>query len=73
MPKCIFDRSDFPDVYTIKVLGGGGVGATLGLKLIIFLFSGSFRVLKSLIYMPSLILRRIFFSLGKKRFFSWSF
>ncbi len=63
VPKCvIFDRLDFHDFLTIK-------GATLGLKYFFFIFRGSFRAAKFLTRMLSLILRRIFLSLGKKMLF----
>jgi hypothetical protein len=66
VPKCeIFDRSDFPDFYTIKSSRVGGK------KKKISTFQGSFRGAKFLTRMLSLFLRRFFLSLGPKIFFSY--
>ncbi len=63
MSKCeIFDRSDFDDFYTIKSLWGGDFGDKINF---FFIFRGSFGATKFLTRMLSLILNRIFFSLGK--------
>ncbi len=62
MPKReIFDRSDFPDFYTMKSLRVGDF-----LKI----FRGSFRGAKFLMRMLSLFLRRFFLSFGQTKFFS---
>ena len=61
MPKReIFDRSDFPDFYTIKSplrVGDFGVKIKKNLKI----FRGAFRGAKFLTRMLSLFLRRFFF------------
>ncbi len=60
MPKReIFDRSDFPDFYTIKSLRVGDFGVKIKKNLKIF--RGSFRGAKFLTHMLSLFLRRFFF------------
>ena len=60
MPKReIFDRSDFPDFYTIKSLRVGDFGVKI--KKILQIFKGSFRGAKFLMRMLSLFLRRFFF------------
>ncbi len=64
----IFDRSDFPDFYTIKSLRVGYFGVKI--KKFLKLFSGSFRGEKFLTRMPSLILRRFFFLSWDQNFFS---
>jgi hypothetical protein len=59
VPKCeIFDRSDFPDFYTIKSLGVGDFGVKI--KKFSKIFRGSFRGAKFLTCMLSLFLRRLF-------------
>ncbi len=55
----IFDRSDFPDFYTIKSLHVGDFGVKI--KKIYKIFSGSFRGAKFLMRMLSVFLRRFFF------------
>ncbi len=55
----IFDRSDFPDFYTIKSLHVGYFGVKIKKNLQIF--RGSFRGAKFLTRMLSLFLRRLFF------------
>jgi hypothetical protein len=70
VPKCeIFDRSDFPDFYTIKSLRVGDFGVKIN-----FFFSqifwGLFMGAKFLTRMLSLFLRRLFYKLGPKFFFS---
>ena len=55
----IFDRSDFPDFYTIKPLRVGDFGVKI--KKILKIFRGSFRGAKFLTRMLSLFLRRFFF------------
>ncbi len=55
----IFDRSDFPDFYTIKSLRVGDFGVKIKKNLQIF--RGSFRGAKFLMRMLSLFLRRFFF------------
>jgi hypothetical protein len=55
----IFDRSDFPDFYTIKSLRVGDFGAKINFFKQIF--RGSFRGAKFLTRMLSLFLRRFFF------------
>ena len=60
MPKReIFDRSDFPDFYTIKSLCVGDFG--LKENFFLQIFRGSFRGAKFLTRMLSLFLRRFFF------------
>ncbi len=60
MPKCeIFDRSDFPDFYTMKSLRVGDFGVEIKKNLKIF--RGSFRGAKFLTRMLSVFLRRFFF------------
>jgi hypothetical protein len=54
----IFDRSDFPDFYTIKFLRVGVFGVKINFLKI---FRGSFRGAKFLTRMLSLFLRRFFF------------
>ncbi len=57
MPKReIFDRSDFPDFYTIKSLREGDFGVKKKKKI----FRGSFGAAKFLTLMLSLILRSTF-------------
>ncbi len=69
MPKCeIFDRSDFPDLYTIKSLHVGDFGVKI--KNLLKIFRGSFRAAKFLTRMLSLFLRRFFKKLGPKKVFS---
>ncbi len=64
MHKCeIFDRSDFHDFYNIKSLWGGDFGVKIKKFQI---FRGSFRAVKFLTHMLSLILRRIFINGQKK-------
>jgi hypothetical protein len=55
----IFDRSDFPDFYTIKSLRVGDFGVTK--KFFFLIFRGSVRGAKFLTRMLSLFLRRFFF------------
>ncbi len=55
----IFDRSDFPDFYTIKSLRVGDFGVKI--KNFFEIFRGSFRGAKFLTRMLSLFLRRFFF------------
>jgi hypothetical protein len=55
----IFDRSDFPDFYTMKSLRVGDFGVKI--KKILKIFRGSFRGAKFLTRMLSVFLRRIFF------------
>ncbi len=60
MPKReIFDRSDFPDFYTIKSLRVGDFGVKI--KFFFEIFRGAFRGAKFLTRMLSLFLRRFFF------------
>ncbi len=66
-----FDRSDFPDFYTIKSLPVGDFGVKI--KKFLKIFRGSFRGAKFLTRMLSLFLRRFFLSFGQKFFFLWSF
>jgi hypothetical protein len=54
-----FDRSDFPDFYTIKSLRVGDFGVKIKKNLKIF--RGSFRGAEFLTRMLSLFLRRFFF------------
>ncbi len=68
MPKPeIFDRSDFPDFYTMKSLcvGDFGVKTKKNFKI----FRGSFRGAKFLTRMLCLFLRRFFSKLGPKNIF----
>jgi hypothetical protein len=59
--KCeIFDRSDFPDFYTIKSLRVGDFGVKIK-KNCLKIFRGSFRGAKFLTRMLRLFLRRFFF------------
>ncbi len=68
----IFDRSDFPDFYTIKSLRVGDFGVKT--KKFYKIFRGSFRGAKFLMRMLSVFLRRFFFYvLAKKFFFLWRF
>ncbi len=69
MPKReIFDRSDFPDSYTIKSLCVGDFGVKI--KKFLQIFRGSFGDAKFLMRMLSLFLRRFFFLvLAKTKFF----
>ncbi len=62
-----FDRSDFPDFYTVKSLRVGVFGVKIKLKKKIF--RGSFRGAKFLTRMLSLFLRRLFSKLGPKKIF----
>ncbi len=55
----IFDRSDFPDFYTIKPLRVGDF--VVKIKNFLQIFRGSFRGAKFLTRMLSLFLRRLFF------------
>ncbi len=55
----IFDRSDFPDFYTIKPLRVGDFGVKI--EKIFKKFRGSYRGAKFLTRMLSLFLRRFFF------------
>jgi hypothetical protein len=55
----IYDRSDFPDFYTIKSLRVGDFGDKI--KKIVKTFRGSFRGAKFLTRMLSVFLRRFFF------------
>jgi hypothetical protein len=67
----IFDRSDFPDCYTIKSLRVGDFGVKI--KKILKYFGGHLGVQSSLrtCSLLSLFLRRFFFlSFGQKKFFS---
>ncbi len=67
MPKReIFDRSDFPDFYTIKSLRVGDFGVKIKKK--VKIFRGTFRGAKFLTRMLSL-----FLSFGQKKFFLKSF
>ncbi len=59
----IFDRSDFPDFYTIKSLHVGNFGVKIKKNLKIF------RGAKFLTLMLSLFLRRFFSKLGPKKIF----
>ncbi len=60
MPKReIFDRSEFPDFYTIKSLRVGDFGVKK--KKVSKIFRGSFRDAKFLTRMLSLFLKRFFF------------
>ena len=60
MPKReIFDRSDFPDFYTMKSLRVGDFGVKI--KFFFLIFRGSFRGAKFLTRMLSVFLRRFFF------------
>jgi hypothetical protein len=69
VPKCeIFDRSDFPDFYTIK--SSWVVNLVVKIKKINSTFLGSFRGAKFLMRMLSLFLRRFFLSLGPTKMFS---
>ncbi len=72
MPKReIFDRSDFPDFYTIKSLHVGDFGVKIKKKLKIF--RGAFRGAKFLTRMliAQSVFKEVFFlSWGQKRFFS---
>ncbi len=68
MPKReIFDRSDFPDFYTIKSLRVDDLGVKIKKNLKIF--RGSFRGAKFLTRILSLFLMRFFLKLGPKIFF----
>ena len=68
----IFDRSDFPDFYTIKTLRVGNFGVKI--KKNYKIFRGSFRGAKFLMRMLSVFLRRFFVqSFGQKFFFLWRF
>ncbi len=61
MPKReIFDRSDFPDFYTMKSLREGDFGVKMKKKML-KIFRGSFRGAKFLTHMLSVFLRRFFF------------
>ncbi len=61
MPKReIFDRSDFPDFYTMKSLRGGDFGVKIK-KNFLQIFKGSFRGAKFLTRMLSVFLRMFFF------------
>jgi hypothetical protein len=67
VPKCeIFDRSDFHYFYTIKSVLEGDFRVKI--KKFLQIFSGLFGAAKFVMRMLSLILRRIYFSLGKKFF-----
>ena len=55
----IFDRSDFPDFYTVKSLRVGDFGVKI--KNFLQIFRGSFRGAKFLTRILSLFLRRLFF------------
>ncbi len=72
MPKReIFDRSDFPDFYTIKSLRVGDFGVT---KKNVKIFQGSLRGAKFLTRMLSLFLRRFFSKFWPiKKFFCGAF
>jgi hypothetical protein len=73
VPKCeIFDRSDFPDFYTIKSSWVGDLVVKIKKN---FLNISGFILgcAKFLTRMLSLFLRRFFLSLGQKKFFLWSF
>ena len=68
MPKReIFDRSDFPDFYTIKSLRVGDFRVKI--KKILKIFRGSFRGAKFLMRMLSVFLRRFFSKFWPKMFF----
>ncbi len=73
MPKReIFDRSDFPDFYTIKSLRVGDFGVKI--KNIKKIFRGSFRGAKFLMHILSLFLRSFFPKFWpKKTNFLWRF
>jgi hypothetical protein len=67
--KCeIFDNSDFDDFYTIKSIWGADFWVKIQICFF-FIFRGSFGAAKFLTRMLSLILRRIFFEFGQKKFF----
>ncbi len=69
MPKReIFDRSDFPEFYTIKSLRVGDLRVKMKKK-ILKIFRGSFRGAKFLTRVLSLFLRRFFFKVLAKNFF----
>ncbi len=69
MPKReMFDRSDFPDFYTIKSLHVGDF--VVKIKKNLKIFRGSFRGAKFLMRMLSLFLRRFFSKFWPKDFFS---
>ncbi len=60
MPKReIFDRSEFPDFYTIKSIRVGDFGVKI--KKILKIFRGSFTGAKFLLRMLSLFLRRFLY------------
>jgi hypothetical protein len=63
----IFDRSDFPDFYTIKSLRVGDFGVKI--KKILKIFRGSFRGA----YAQSIFEEVYFLSFGHKIFFLWRF
>jgi hypothetical protein len=65
----IFDRSDFPDFYTIKSLRVGDFGVKIK-KILQNIFRGSFRGAKFLMRMLSVSLRRFFSKFWPKNFFS---
>ncbi len=68
MPKReIFDRSDFPDFYTIKSLRVGDFGVKI--KKIYKIFRGSFSGAKFLMRMLSVFLRRFFSKFWPKKIF----
>ncbi len=70
MPKReIFDRSDFPDFYTMKSLRVGDFGVKIKKKFF-KIFRGSCRGAKFLMRMLSLFLRRFFSVFWPKNFFS---
>ncbi len=73
MPKPeIFDRSDFPDFYTIKSLRVGDFGVKI--KKILQIFRGSFRGEKSSFAYAQSIFKEVFFlSWGQTFFFLWSY
>ncbi len=63
----IFDRSDFPDFYTIKSLCVGDFGVKI--KKCQTIIRGSFEGAKFLTRMLSVFLRRLFFGVLAKNFF----
>ncbi len=73
MLKCeIFDRSDFPDFYTIKSLRVGDFGVKM--KNLLKIFRGSFRGCKLPYAYAQSIFEEIFLKVRAKFFFFlWSF
>jgi hypothetical protein len=64
----IFDRSDFPDFYTIKPLRVGNFGVKIKKKLKKKIFRGSFRGASSLTYAQS-IFKEVFSPSWGQHFF----